>query len=417
MTYLEEFVCAVENEVVNDNCIYQIYSVNPSDFSYLPRPAKWLARHKDHKLFIYSLGLIVRYFWLLGGGALFFSFKCIQSLMSFTAKPHLSGEVLRKTEFGLGFSDRAYDIINVNSLGRELQAWIVLPWLGITKSANSKSDLYSIESLLELKDFYKAFILSIRSIYFLRNAKLTSSHVLQGYTAFHWFLTRIALSKLNHGSFYTSEHFDRWALLIDFVVSDLKEKGHQASLSVVQHGMLKSLTNTSHVEDLQSYSVRHRLKSVSSIYVYDNESARVFNDSILEKGAKSEVYFFKPQISLQKIEKTAGQVTLLFVGHSICEEMQVYLFQQLQKTTTIKAYYKPHPTCVPHQSVRNENWILIDTPAFYPAVDLLVSYPSTLVTEYASHGISAVIHPINLSSETASDILKQIREYIAKISL
>ncbi len=415
MSYLNEFRSAIENEMCNDERIYQLYDVSPSEFYFLPRPAKWLSEYKRYNFILFTLGWIIRLFWLCGGFGLFFTYQLIKSFRSFLNTPNRLDEMNTESEFGLGFSSRALEVINKNSLGREPAAWIHLPWLNL-KESNTQSKYYSLYSMLEFMDFFKAFTLSCQSVFDLWRTKTTSKSLLQGYTAYYWFLTRIALAKLKQTNFLTSEHFDRWAVLIDFVVSRLRSNtGNKSELAIVQHGLLGSLTAQSSTQ-IQTYKMKYKLRFVSSIYVYDNESAAVFKSSIIDSDLPITIHFFKPQISLHPIEKTS-EATILFVGHPLCEDLQVYLFQELLKSTSLRAYYKPHPTCAPHQTVLNQQWVLIDNPLFYPAVDLLVSYPSTLVTEYSNHGTVAVVHPINLSTIEAGTLLNQIQNQIGKITL
>jgi hypothetical protein len=414
MSFLNEFTSAVENEICNDERSYHLSFTKPEDYYFLPRPTKWLSSYSKNQKLIFCFGFLLYYFWLFGGALIFFTYQLIKSIAVFARVPSQIAQMTEKNEFALGFSERAMDIINKNSIGHEPQAWIVLPWVS---SVNKRtSNYFNLFSMLSISDFFYAWLLSLQSVYLIHRSKSLKKWLLQSYTAFQWFLTRLALRKVRQAHFITSEHFDRWSILIDFVVTELRQTS-PSSLSIVQHGILESLTDNESRSGLSVIDVKNKLKSVTSIFVYDEKSAQIFCNSILDSKCRPQISFFAPQIVLQKVLRHAGKISVLFVGHPICEDLHIQLLKELSDSVNVIAYYKPHPTNAPRQIVKDQSWILITDKLFFPEVDLLVSYPSTLVTEYAHFGISAVLHPINLLPKESGEILKQILELSSKISL
>lgn len=417
MSYLNEYLQAVENEICNDVRAYQLNLEKPEDFNYLPRPGKWLSRTKKNKKMIFLIGTLLRQIWIFGGALCYFSFEFVFNFKAFLRFSNRRTEVLKFDEYALGFSARALEIINTSSIGRTPKSWIVLPWTGIP--TDEKLNVFSLYSILSPSDFFKAWLLSIQSIYILYKSTTTRPSLLQGYTAYRWFLTRLGLAHLEQGHFLTSEHFDRWTILIDAVVRNLRINDKvDSTVSLVQHGVLGSLTSAADQQpEVVPFEVKNKLTEVRHLYVYDELSAKIFQQSILHSECSAQVHFFKPQIVLQETLKKKGQLRILFVGHPICEDLHIFIFSQLLKSHSIRAFYKPHPTSAPRREIGDLDWELISDKSYFPAVDLLISYPSTLVTEYSNKNIPAVQHPINLNPESAEPYLSQLRAEISKISL
>lgn len=417
MSYLSEYLQAVENEICNDVRAYQLNFENPKDFCYLPRPGKWLSQYKKNKKTIYFLGCIFRLFWILGGAIFYFSFEFVFNFKSFLRFPNRLSEILKFDEYALGFSTRALEIINTSSIGRIPKSWIVLPWTGIP--ADEKLNVFSLYSVLLPIDFLKAWLLSVQSVYILYKSPTTSPSLLQGYTAYRWFLTRLGLAHLERGHFLTSEHFDRWTILIDAVVRNQRISDKvDSTISLVQHGVIGSLTSAADQHpEVVPFEVKNKLTEVRHLYVYDELSAKIFQQSILHSECLAQVHFFKPQIVLQETLKKKGQLRILFVGHPLCEDLHIFIFSQLLKSHSIRAFYKPHPTSAPRREIGDLDWEVVSDKSYFPEVDLLISYPSTLVTEYSNKNIPAVQHPINLNPDIAEPYLSQLRAEISKISL
>lgn len=420
MSYLAEYLQATENEICNDVRAYCLGLQNPQDYSYLPRPGKWLSRYKQYQKTIFILALLLKIVWLCGGGFIYFTLEALSHFKKYQKSINLTDQILKFDEFAIGFSERAFQVINASSLGRNPKAWIVLPWVEIP--IDERSNVFSLYSLLSPGDFFKAWQFSIRSVFVLFSSKSTTHSVLQGYTAYKWFLTRLGLARLKQGHFLTAEHFDRWTILIDSVARDLRlstenKPESKSHVVMVQHGVLGSLTQPADHSEAEQLEIKNKLTEVEHLYVYDEGSAEVFRHSILAQECRPQVHFFKPTIELQDTSRVKGQLRILFVGHPICEDTQILIFKKLSETFSLKAYYKPHPTSAPRREIQTLGWELITDKSYFPIVDLLVSYPSTLVTEYANKSIPAVVHPINLSPDDLQDYLIQLKSEINKISL
>jgi hypothetical protein len=423
MSKINEYFQSFENEIGNDQRAYLLNSVKASDYGFLPRPIKWLSRMKSMSFVLTVLVFFLRWFWYFGGAVIFFTVQSFREFLKFRNFSSEDSVFEDYTVFGLGFSERALEVINKNSVGHDIPCWLVLPWVQPTVNLASTSKVINMYSVMKSSDFIWAWIYSVRSIYMCLLNSERRVHVLQTYTAFRWFLIRFCLSRLRRGHLYTAEHFDRWNILADRLVLDMKRQGFtDSTLSLVQHGLLGSLTGVSDLrEPLGGVQIKHKLNSVGQLYVYDQNSADIFKQQILSQAISNvEVHFFKPQIQLQKpIDSQLASCRILFVGHPVCEAFQLALVRKMtaDKIPNLRLFYKPHPTNAPHQSVREQKWTVIDDKSYFPEVDLLISYPSTLVSEYAFWGIDALVHPINVSVNDVDEFYRQVRLKMNKLSL
>ena len=72
-------------------------------------------------------------------------------------------------------------------------------------------------------------------------------------------------------------------------------------------------------------------------------------------------------------------------------------------------YYKPHPKAPMSASMETLEWKIIKEANIFPRVDLLVSYPSTLVIEYETAGIPASVHSLDASIDELTQFVEKIK--------
>ncbi len=104
---------------------------------------------------------------------------------------------------------------------------------------------------------------------------------------------------------------------------------------------------------------------------------------------------------------------MLFVGHPLCEDFQVSVFKALHELVAIEAFYKPHPKAPMSASMANVGWKIIDAADQFPIVEMLISYPSTLVIEYEVFGIHASVHPLDIASDSIGEFIDRTLKILA----
>ena len=78
----------------------------------------------------------------------------------------------------------------------------------------------------------------------------------------------------------------------------------------------------------------------------------------------------------------------------------------------IRVLYKPHPTTGAGKAADHLAWTLVQGRTTFPRVDAVVSYPSTMVGEYAAHEIPTIVHSMALPPDQAAQLLPEILRHI-----
>lgn len=405
---LREFEIALNSECSIDEHYRRAFGLRGNKFVGLPRPSKWVGYAKKNPAVLFAIFKFSKVIWVLGGAGIYFFCQMAFYFCRSLCVPSGSVEDRTGNEFALGFSKRAMDVIDSCSIGRKPDCWVLFPW--VRKSSLDESQrVIDILSVVGFADFVMAFLLSIKALYTVgltRTGGRGGSRVLPTYIAFQWFLARIALNKLNARFFITAEHHDRWAVLADCLVESKLRYG--SSLVVVQHGVESSL------------KAAHRLRNISRLYVYNEDSLRVFQENIIDMsfvGGGLNVCFYMSEIFLKPLDvsKFPFGVSVLIVGHPSVEALHVFIYNTLLKGRNLNVIYKPHPTVRESKELRYLGWSVWENKDEFPEVDILISYPSTLVDEYSAVGVKAVVHPYAVSVVDAASYLGHLSAVIEVI--
>ncbi|WP_454863065.1 hypothetical protein [Pseudomonas hormoni] len=405
LKFIVDYIWATENEIAIDNSVYTLSGVSPVEINYVPRPSKILGKFSQNRKFFKMCVGVFKSLWNIGAPVYFLYEVIIFYRHSLRCSGNRDAKV-DTGEYALAFSSRAGDILHPSILGFEPKCWITFPWAPLSGHTR-KVQHFDIFSLLQKRDFFDAFKLAVMASRKLASRQRTKHWTLQSYTAFRWFAVRIALEKLDINRLLIAEHYDRWAVLADRVVSKTN-----ASLVLTQHGALSGLTLSD--QTLQArlpFTLAHRLSNVAQLFVYDESSRAVFESDVLSSACIAKgvvVNFFQPMIELTQLPSEHA-VRILFVGHPICEALHIFLYKQLSREYNVSFYYKPHPTAGLSDSVKQQSWHIIEGRSYFPVVEFLISYPSTLVNEYAASGISAVLHSLDQDKDFSSGLLESVK--------
>jgi len=123
------------------------------------------------------------------------------------------------------------------------------------------------------------------------------------------------------------------------------------------------------------------------------------------------VTYFRSLIVLLPVENQ-DMPSLLFVGHQLCENAHIALMRELMAVGGVQCFYKPHPTIGASNRILKLPWTVVPDREVFPQVNVIVSYPSTMVAEYAAHGIPAVVHPMDVSSVDAIRLAQKVLDMI-----
>lgn len=410
---LADYLAAIRNEIAVDEMFLALSKVSASEVGHFPRVPHWIDLATRRPYLTRALSRMAKVVWLVGGSAIFF----IWEYLKFSRlQRSIAAPALTKTDGAiLGLSTRTFNIVGPVQFPLFPQTWLTLPWVplhGLPKGAKELPML----SMLDKWDFLGALVDALTVTQRIRRNRRLSSWVLQTYTAFRWFLVRRAVGRLS-GALVTTEHYDRWAVLVDRAIRECRRAPvWNGRMIVVQHGTMGALSQEGDCRD-SFLNLPTRLRQVDEIHAYNDNEVAAFKAHVFQHGEISrtlDVHFFKSSISLSGSD-LSERLRVLFVGHPLCENFHLSVLRKLRVKNNFEAYYKPHPKAPMSAAVVGLEWIIIRESNNFPRVDLLVSYPSTLVIEYEGLGVPASTHPLDASADDLLDFIEKTQKIIENI--
>jgi hypothetical protein len=186
---------------------------------------------------------------------------------------------------------------------------------------------------------------------------------------------------------------------------------------VLQHGLLASL-DADDTRQVLPITLPSKLRNVTHLYVFDEAAKNIFKNSVLSPLSPvndETISFYQPQINVTPMEG-ARKVNILFVGHPFCEAVHINSYLDISKSFDVGCYYKPHPANPCGEGVKEQNWTIVENRNIFPLVDFVVSYPSTLVGEYAAVNIPSIVHPLNLKNEQYIGLTSSIKDKLESLA-
>lgn len=412
---LSDYLAATRNEIAVDEMFLALICPQSKKFIFLPRVPHWVQRGARMPKLVRLLSHALRIIWIAGGAALYFSAEWVRySLLRYRTSRRGSQEAKQLRGAVLAFSTRVCDVVRPELFPSLPTTWLTCPWATQHALPHGAVEL-PLLSLVHRRDLREAFIDAIRATYLLAGDLSQSKWVLQSYTAFRWFLTRRAIDRIS-GTLVTAEHFDRWAVLADRSVrATCRLSNNARRLVLVQHGALGGLGKGEHGRP-PLLPVPTKLHCVDELYTYSPTDEQMFRSGILAQGQHDHrplVHYFKPSIQLTG-NQFSVRPRILFVGHPICEDFHIAFFRKLQDIALIEAYYKPHPKAQMSPRIADAGWRVIKDSQVFPRVELLVSYPSTLVIEYEGAGVPAVVHSLDAEGDEIRDLLMNLQRLLGQ---
>lgn len=400
-----DYLRALRNEVAIDERTFAIAGMNPKKFGKIPRPSRWigLARHTPAlSRWIQYISLPV---WYLAAPLLFWAQR--RGLdKSVGMATHPSDDRLG---YVLGLSSLAMDIVHSRHITPLPRLWLELPWIPLERSIPPGAEVVRAVDLLCKADLHRVDALARLAHRALQRRRGLQGWGLQTYTAWRWFFARVVIDKLP-GPLLTVEHFDRWAVLVDASCWASRLHRPERRLTLMQHGSVNAETPGKTLE----FNLPTRLRAVRHLHVYSPDDEGIFRQEILSENcnrANIEVTYYRSLIVLSPVENYDAP-SILFVGHQLCENAHIALLRDLIAVGGVQCFYKPHPTIGASKRLPKLPWTVVQDRAVFPRVNVIVSYPSTMVAEYAAHGVPAVVHPMDISSVDASRLTQKILDMI-----
>ncbi len=352
------FNSAVNNEIAIDKYVIdKLNKLNNKKVSYIPiRPMKSL--HKIQSLKIGKQTYLFLSFLFLLVCPFFFTLQLFKIII-YTMRNSSSIAVEKKIMLNSGANTFH---LSQKTNEKDLQHLIIKP------SKNKKH--FNISSTFKVKHFVLAYLYSIIATVFIAITIKDKRNIAQCYIALEFFLVMFALKDIKKfiDTIYYCNHFDRWAVLIDNIFFD-KE------LILIQHGVLP-----------ESISLDYKSINVSRVFTFNKTNKERFIKYVLAR--KSKTTFTEMDVSLELQPVNHNKKTILLIGqpHSIKNEIEI--IKRIKDNYIV--YVKPHPgfSSTPYEKIINI--ILIEQRHYYPKVDLVLNYESTLGIEYEASNIKVI---------------------------
>lgn len=374
------YIKSIENEKIFDNLSYNTLGLRAKDFFNIPRPSKWHSRLpliiKNNTLFCKFLFFSIYMFGVLFGWV--FIFIVFLRYLFFKKRDLVLSE---KIAFVNG--DRSYKCIS--SAVKDLSEYTIAH---LRPGASYSDDIYSIAEYLNTQSKFKVFFLSLAA-YFKLFFSANFSLILQLYTSVQYFSALEIIVKSKPRVIVISQHFDRWAVLIDNLSEFLRKNNEGYKFVIVQHG----IERRDIFQSMQDASVIfNRLNFVDLLYSYSESQSQIFSQYIFSSSSCAEFFLYNTEkIELTEIYSHENKNKILFIGHPIYEKVQIALYRKLVEVFEVKCFYKPHPTAGMSDFCGDIGWEVLDNMIF-PEVDYFISYESTLALEYKALGVTGFIH-------------------------
>lgn len=305
----------------------------------------------------------------------------------FVKKSSSSLETKNVKKLYLNYAHLLKDRCKSAGIFEESEYWLKEPFTNVSTKGLENKTVVTVYDVLKNEDFFRAYRLSVRAIFYV--ARHNPNHYIRrSYTAFEFYLTYYAVSKFPvETELVFANHIDRWAIVFDACP--------QTKKILVQHGIETKTAN---------WPVK--LNTVTTLYAFNDELGHDVTKALLTY--EPEYRFMKPTIELVDEEEDKNFKVLIVCHPAAMRDREEYLISHLQESN-ITVYAKTHYT-TPDLSFYEElakryNYHLITTKMF-PKVNTLISYRSTLVSEYEICGIPSLMYA---DYKTLNDIVAEVK--------
>lgn len=406
---LADYRAATRNEIAIDEHMRRVAGLPTQLQLDLPRVQRWAPAARRHsRTFPWAVTALKALWTGLLGPALF-TLQLLQLLVIKARTPARSTPLPNVGHtVGAAFSARAVELIEAPGFPLPVDAWLVFPWMDVGQALRGSKELPCL-SLLSYRDLFGAWADAVAATRNARRSPRLSAWRLQTYTAYRWMVARRAMDCID-AQVFCAEHYDRWAILLD---RSLRSRPlPRPGWTLVQHGSVASLVDGDASDAGGSLDLPIRLTAVARLVAFNQASLEFFRTRVLtERGLveRQNDMVCAPRVATTPVLGASDQIRVLIVGHPFAEAFHEYAFHHLQQQhASLACFYKPHPHAEMSTAMNQVGWTLITDPRLFPEADLLLSYPSTLVDEYGTQGVPAVVHPISLSPQAAASVIDEL---------
>lgn len=410
-----EYIGSVRNEVAIEMAFLDAMGKPRDHCGYMPRSPRWLNYPETVLQLVRASAPLLRWVWSALGFWGCVGIEWIRALkkLAATGNRTAASRNFEHERCLFGASDRAFQVTSSSAFSGRRMARLYCPWIEREVEASSDTAGLSLLELVDREDLWACLQLTVVAHARLRSLPDLKIWVMQDYTAFRWFMTRIALTRVST-HWITTEHYDRWAVLLDGVVKQMRRSAgpsgspEQYGFTLIQHGSMNPLSGSGSTPVFPE--LPYRLSCVSDLHVYSEATAEGFKQYVLSRRGAAElkaVHLFKPTVVLSPVDPLDA-TKVLFIGHSACEDFHLRVLAELEAEQGLICLYKPHPKSPMSRKAAAASWQIIDDPLCYPECELAIAYPSTLAIEYQEAGVNVIQHGMDEPPTQATRIARQV---------
>ncbi|WP_299125652.1 hypothetical protein [uncultured Tenacibaculum sp.] len=221
----------------------------------------------------------------------------------------------------------------------------------------------SIFKGIRFLDILKSFMFSLEMVFLMKKKYGRRDFLFRAHSSFEYFLCYFFVTRSDRTNvYYFDALIDRWAYLLGNI-------NHTTYL--IQHGILGD-----------AFKKLKKIGSVNYAYYIDEEQKEICEKKLFEN---KPVAYFRNSLKFNSNEKLVKNEfkNVLLICNMIFYEKEKEIIKDLEKKE-INLYVKPHPadSYDPYNKLlTNNNFILLEKKDLLE-VDVVISYISTLATEY-----------------------------------
>jgi len=193
-----------------------------------------------------------------------------------------------------------------------------------------------------------------------------------------WFLKSIVLipemislyaylNRSNVSEIYMANQFDRWAYLL--------------SSSAIENGCYLELRQHGVTDD--EFIPKMKIPMVNKLVVYDEKELVYFESRVVDKIIDTVI--IPPKLNLASLERDSFNILIAASGSYEHSDYEVTLIKIFVERFNGKVFFKPHPLLTNKRVVelsRMDDFHYISDKNYFPDVDVMIHFSSTLATEY-----------------------------------
>lgn len=220
----------------------------------------------------------------------------------------------------------------------------------------------------------QALLLAIRLIVLMKKKYGKRDFLFRAYSSFEYFLVCMYFDRLDESNIvYFTNLADRWAYLFGNIKHEVV---------FLQHGIMPPFKEC-------CYTIK--VGSVDVAYYIDDDQRQIC-ESVLFINKPKAYYQVGMSFTSNNLLKSNGRKNILLVCNVLFWEKEQIIIDKFSKSEKWNLYVKPHPTDDPTNYIvlsKELKFIILGKKDF-PKVDQLISYDSTLATDYMNAGVSTL---------------------------